>query len=263
MSTPTRAQRKGDQQLPHAGVVDVGPEVIKDIMSREGFRTTSQVNAVVQDFHARIQLGIERYGHPLQTQNGRDAALDCYMELLDAAHYAKQLVLESPSGKSHLLYACILGLVFDVKEIIAGREGTTATSDVQDLSMTSTTDQRQQQPQAEEIDLAFDAWFSEWITSPESQPAPVEGDDWEDLFGAVGSYIRQRALSAWRAGYEAAVARQAEQIEHPVVQWALAQTAKRRRLVALIPPDEAHDGPRYAGYYCEDGPYLAAIEESQ
>jgi hypothetical protein len=122
MSAPTRTERKGDQGLPHAGAVDVGPEVIKDVLNREGHRDADLIAAVAQDFHARIQLGIERYGHPLQTHNGRDAALDLYAELLDAAHYAKQLMLESPSGKAHLLYSCVLGLVFDAKELLTRRE---------------------------------------------------------------------------------------------------------------------------------------------
>lgn len=40
----------------------------------------------------------------------------------------------------------------------------------------------------------------------------------------------------------------------PFLAWCLDQQQRGRKLVALIPPTEAHDGPRYAGYYCEDAP---------
>lgn len=39
-----------------------------------------------------------------------------------------------------------------------------------------------------------------------------------------------------------------------IAHWAVQQTRRGRKLVALISPTETHDGPRYAGYYCEDGP---------
>lgn len=118
MTVPTRAERKGDQALPHLGTVDVGPEVIKDVLATlDGFRSEAAIQSVAADFRARIELGIERYGHPLQTHNGRSAARDAYDELLDAAHYLKQLYLETCSLKARLAYVVVLGLVFDVKEM--------------------------------------------------------------------------------------------------------------------------------------------------
>lgn len=39
-----------------------------------------------------------------------------------------------------------------------------------------------------------------------------------------------------------------------IVQWVILQHAKGRKIVALVSPEEAPDGPRYAGYYCEDYP---------
>lgn len=70
-------QRPEDQPLPikREGVPDVQTAVIADIVERR-------------------ELGIKRYGTPLQTNNGRDALLDLYQELLDGACYAKQLLLE-------------------------------------------------------------------------------------------------------------------------------------------------------------------------
>jgi hypothetical protein len=74
-------QREGDQPLPRAGQQNVS-------------------EAVKADLDARIQLGIQRYGQPLQTFNGRDALKDLYEELLDACHYAKQAILERDVEKA-------------------------------------------------------------------------------------------------------------------------------------------------------------------
>lgn len=69
-------QRPGDQPLPtpHAG---------PDVQA-----------AVIRDIHARRELGIRRYGTPLQPHNGRDGLRDLYEELLDSVCYLKQLLLE-------------------------------------------------------------------------------------------------------------------------------------------------------------------------
>jgi hypothetical protein len=114
----TKTPRKGDQVLPQAGAVDVGPLVVKDVLPYGGIHPEAIVLAVAEDFRARIQLGIERYGHPLQTHNGRDAAEDAYQELLDAAHYLKQLHLETRNPRAHMAYLSVLGLVFDLKELL-------------------------------------------------------------------------------------------------------------------------------------------------
>lgn len=116
--SPARTVRKGDQPLPSAGQIDVGPAVVKDVLPFAGFRSEGIVEAVAEDFRARIALGIERYGHPLQTHNGRDAAEDAYQELLDAAHYLKQLHLETRNPRAWLAYGSVLGLVFDLKEFM-------------------------------------------------------------------------------------------------------------------------------------------------
>jgi hypothetical protein len=50
--------------------------------------------AVRDDLRLREQVGIERYGTPLQPHNGRDALRDLYEELLDACYYAKQDLIE-------------------------------------------------------------------------------------------------------------------------------------------------------------------------
>jgi len=63
------------------GIDEVFPELIKDLESRR-------------------QLGIEKYGHPLQTHNGRDPLIDAYQERLDDVVYTKQFLMERDSRDS-------------------------------------------------------------------------------------------------------------------------------------------------------------------
>ena len=49
---------------------------------------------VIRDMKDRDNLGRERYGVPLQANNGRDPLQDLYEELLDAAVYIKQAIVE-------------------------------------------------------------------------------------------------------------------------------------------------------------------------
>lgn len=50
---------------------------------------------VIADLATRKEFGIAKYGVPLQAQNGRDALLDAYEEILDLACYLKQCLVES------------------------------------------------------------------------------------------------------------------------------------------------------------------------
>lgn len=49
---------------------------------------------VIADMETRLHVGIQRYGTPLQPNNGRDALRDLYEELLDAVFYVRQLIAE-------------------------------------------------------------------------------------------------------------------------------------------------------------------------
>lgn len=68
--------REGDQPLP----IPNNGESIHDL--------------VIVDVLRRKELGTKRYGVHLQAFNGRNALLDLYEELLDAAMYTKQRLLE-------------------------------------------------------------------------------------------------------------------------------------------------------------------------
>lgn len=49
---------------------------------------------VIADIAARRDVGIARYGTPLQAFNGRDALRDAYDEALDLACYLRQMLEE-------------------------------------------------------------------------------------------------------------------------------------------------------------------------
>ncbi len=49
---------------------------------------------VIADMEERKRIGTEKYGTPLQAHNGRDALVDAYQEVLDAAVYLRQAIAE-------------------------------------------------------------------------------------------------------------------------------------------------------------------------
>lgn len=111
----TLRHRQGDQELPQAGSIAVAPLVVRDL--RESY---SDVEGICADIEARIELGIQRYGHPLEAFNGRDAARDAYEELLDAANYLKQVQVEGgPSAPFH----AVLRIAVDLQHYMELRGG--------------------------------------------------------------------------------------------------------------------------------------------
>lgn len=73
---PTKT-REGDQPLPE---VREGGGFIQDL--------------VIEDIEARKEVGIRRYGTPLQAFNGRNVDQDLYEELIDATTYLRQRLVE-------------------------------------------------------------------------------------------------------------------------------------------------------------------------
>jgi nucleoside phosphorylase len=49
---------------------------------------------VMSDLAQRAEMGTEKYGTYLMTQNGRDPLWDAYQEVLDLAMYLRQEILE-------------------------------------------------------------------------------------------------------------------------------------------------------------------------
>lgn len=56
--------------------------------------------AVIADLRSRAEAGRAQYGTYLQPFNGRDSLRDLYEELLDAAQYAKQAMIEREAIRS-------------------------------------------------------------------------------------------------------------------------------------------------------------------
>lgn len=78
---------------------DAGKVQQKPVMKGPGVNVLESLKArVPADIYAqleeRVQLGIKKYGMNLQTNNGRDALLDCLQESLDGIMYAQQANLE-------------------------------------------------------------------------------------------------------------------------------------------------------------------------
>jgi hypothetical protein len=116
--------REGDQVLPSNGLQDVGPEVIKDV-DATGLYSERVRAAVILDLQKRIELGTQRYGHPLQTFNNRNAIQDLYEERLDAAHYSKQIIIENrlvgmPTTPYDRIYRDSIRDILELREILLG-----------------------------------------------------------------------------------------------------------------------------------------------
>lgn len=54
---------------------------------------------VIEDMRERDRIGRERYGTPLQANNGRDPLVDAYQESLDLAVYLRQAIEERDAGQ--------------------------------------------------------------------------------------------------------------------------------------------------------------------
>lgn len=49
---------------------------------------------VLRDMAMRIEMGMEKYGQALQTNDGRDPIVDAYQEVLDLAMYLRKAIWE-------------------------------------------------------------------------------------------------------------------------------------------------------------------------
>ena len=83
----TRPIRPGDQPLPTAGTGPGMHDLVIAALREHGGAT---LEPVVELLTQRRDIGLERYGRPLQAWNGRDALRDLAEELADAIVYARQ-----------------------------------------------------------------------------------------------------------------------------------------------------------------------------
>ena len=88
------------QPTPKPGGVAVWPLVIESVLRSEyvGVPQNDLTAELVQRMAERDRLGRERYGTPLQTENGRDALLDALEEALDLCAYTRQQYEQTKHG---------------------------------------------------------------------------------------------------------------------------------------------------------------------
>ncbi len=106
--------REGDQPIPTVGQENVQEALVQDLLQLIDFNG-GKGHQVIDDLQTRTALGIKRYGTPLQTFNERDAKQDLYEELLDAAQYCKQVLMETKSPKYRIILWVILGYIIDLR----------------------------------------------------------------------------------------------------------------------------------------------------
>src|SRR5277367_1675110 len=96
------------QPMPTGNGIDVAVEVANDL------RKIGLEN-IAEDTEARIRLGEQKYGTRLKANNGRDAMLDLYQEVLDGCNYAKQLVIENKDDGTLFNQLVALAIVVKIK----------------------------------------------------------------------------------------------------------------------------------------------------
>lgn len=99
--------REGDQPMPTMS------EESRDVQE-----------ALLQMIRERRQVGVQRYGSPLMTHNGRDALQDALEEAVDLAAYLMQLRMERGKEESKgFTYQYLLTYVSDNFRVSYGQEG--------------------------------------------------------------------------------------------------------------------------------------------
>src|SRR5208282_5180128 len=84
------------QQLPTGD----GKDVADYVVSLFGSPSWNHAACLIPDIEARVASGEKKYGTRLKTDNGRDAVLDLYQEILDGVNYAAQNILENAAKGS-------------------------------------------------------------------------------------------------------------------------------------------------------------------
>ena len=75
----------------------------------------SAVNRLVQVAKGQYKKGMETYGRPLTTFNGRSVGDDIFEELVDSAQYAQQLIMEAQAMAEVLyVYAVTYDFLLDL-----------------------------------------------------------------------------------------------------------------------------------------------------
>lgn len=109
MTTQPEQPRPGDQPLPTPSTGTGMHDLVIDDLRAFSARIPLTSDAALIDLLAyRRDIGLQRYGQPLQAHNGRDALRDAQEEVADAIVYVRQLRVERADssrleGVEHLL----------------------------------------------------------------------------------------------------------------------------------------------------------------
>jgi hypothetical protein len=82
-------------------------------------RSEKVADLVSQDIQEKKQMGIEKYGVPLQAGNGRNALVDAYQEALDLSQYLRQEIEEKKQLDHELrdhIFDLSVDLFYEVEE---------------------------------------------------------------------------------------------------------------------------------------------------
>jgi hypothetical protein len=89
-----------DQQPPQPGR-ELVHQAILDELGQYNL-DDAEIYAIGQGVKARLALGIRKYGTPLQSHNGRDAAQDAWEEAIDLLAYLYQMHMEGEPSAGDL-----------------------------------------------------------------------------------------------------------------------------------------------------------------
>lgn len=91
--------------------------VIDDIKKLNN--TDEYIHGVIADINAKAEIGRSKYGTYLQPFNGRNAIVDLYQELIDAAKYARLALFEDPANNDlRAVYTKLLHQMISIKVMI-------------------------------------------------------------------------------------------------------------------------------------------------
>lgn len=93
--------------------------VIRDM--KEIGRVGPVRDLVLADMSERDRVGRERYGTPLQANNGRDYLIDAYQEAMDLCAYLRQGVEEGSDARS--IYIESLLMLIRLRKRMLARDG--------------------------------------------------------------------------------------------------------------------------------------------
>ena len=104
-----------------------GPSIQGMVCADLASLSTPDARQVEADMRAREQVGVARYGTPLQAGNGRDAVRDAYEEALDGCAYLRQALEETRGervhGLLHVSYVRAITLALSLRRAIDVRDG--------------------------------------------------------------------------------------------------------------------------------------------